>query len=142
MNLSWYNENHKCPKCEHPYVDTHYCTADRTSRCRLPYTLNKEHIDRICKRCGYVWAETPLSSESRAKVEPTTKRVCDENCNQCPIILHPNNRMVTKVLNKLMDEFGGGVYKIVQDNCPSLTVCYDCRQDDFCHYATCTLAGD
>ena len=66
-------------------------------------------------------------------------RVCDSNCNECPVISHPNNRMLAKVLNELLLEFGDGVYEIVQRNCPNLTVCYDCRIDDFCHVEGCTL---
>lgn len=60
-------------------------------------------------------------------------RLCDEDYSHCPIIRHPNNRLLTKVLNELLDRFGDDVYKIVQGNCPNLTVCYDCRIDDFCH---------
>jgi hypothetical protein len=32
------------------------------------------------------------------------------------------------------------VYKIVQDECPNMTVCFDCRIDDFCHAKGCKLA--
>ena len=69
-------------------------------------------------------------------------KLCDENCNQCPLVGHPNSRMVTKVLNELLDKFGDDVYPIVQNNCPNLTVCYDCRIDDFCHIEGCELCGD
>ena len=68
------------------------------------------------------------------------KQLCDENCNECPIIMHPNSRMVTKVLNQLLNKFGDEAYHIVQNNCPNLTVCYDCRIDDFCHVKGCELA--
>jgi hypothetical protein len=66
-------------------------------------------------------------------------KVCDSNCNECPIILHPNSRMVTKILNQLFDKFGDEAYEIVENNCPNLTVCYDCRIDDFCHVEGCKL---
>lgn len=66
-------------------------------------------------------------------------RPCNEDCNHCPIICHPNNRLLTKILNELLDKFGNGVYEIVQGNCPNLTVCYDCRIDDFCHTEGCEL---
>ena len=67
---------------------------------------------------------------------------CDEDCNHCPIVNHKNNRMITKILNELYNKFGEGVYQIVQKNCPNLTVCYDCRIDDFCHLSECKLTGD
>lgn len=67
------------------------------------------------------------------------KKLCNEDCNHCPIILHPNSRMVTKILNQARDKFGEDFYHIVQSNCPNLTVCYDCRIDDFCHVEDCTL---
>ena len=61
--------------------------------------------------------------------------LCDGNCNECPIILHPNSRMVSAVLNTLLLQAEDDVtfYKTVNDLCPNFTVCYDCRIDDFCH---------
>ena len=68
------------------------------------------------------------------------RALCNRDCNNCPIVLHPNNRMVTKILNQLLELYGNGVYMTVQENCPNLTVCYDCRIDDFCHVEGCELA--
>ena len=69
-------------------------------------------------------------------------KLCDENCNECPIIGHPNSRMVTKILNEAYNKFGNEFYLLVQNNCPNLTVCYDCRIDDFCHFDEgCELSG-
>ena len=69
--------------------------------------------------------------------------LCDRNCNNCPIVNHTNNRMLTRILNELFVEFGDGVYDIVQKNCSNLTVCYDCRFDDFCHDENgCELDGE
>lgn len=65
--------------------------------------------------------------------------LCDEDCNHCPIILHPNSRMITRVLNELQEKFGDAAYQIVQGNCPNLTCCYDCRIDDFCHSEDCDI---
>jgi len=67
-------------------------------------------------------------------------RPCDEDCNHCPVIGHPNSRLLTQILNRLHNKFGEGVYKIVQDECPNMTVCFDCRIDDFCHAKGCKLA--
>ena len=68
-------------------------------------------------------------------------RPCNYDCNHCPVVNHHNSRMLTKVLNELLDKFGDGVYEIVQRNCPNFTVCYDCRIDDFCHSEGCALSG-
>ena len=76
--------------------------------------------------------------ERESKGIPTST-LCDENCNECPLMLHPNSRMLTHVLNLLYDKFGNEVYKIVQEACPNFTVCYDCRIDDFRHYKDCKL---
>ncbi len=69
--------------------------------------------------------------------------LCDRNCNECPIVMHPNSRIVTYVLNKMLnefgDEFGDEVNKILNDTCPNLTVCPDCRIDDFCHVEGCEI---
>jgi len=66
-------------------------------------------------------------------------KLCNEDCNHCPIVSHPNSRMLTYIFNKAYDEFGDAFYKIVQDACPNLTVCYDCRIDDFCHIEGCKI---
>lgn len=67
---------------------------------------------------------------------------CNRDCNNCPVIMHPNSRMLTKILNELYNKFGNGVYQIVQDNCPNFTVCYDCRIDDFTHIFGCVLTKE
>jgi len=66
-------------------------------------------------------------------------KTCNEDCNNCPLITHPNSKMLTKILNQLQDKLGDDVYEIVQENCPNMTVCYNCRIDDFCHSEGCSL---
>lgn len=65
--------------------------------------------------------------------------LCDRNCNGSPIINHSNSKMITYILNKTYDKFGDDFYRIVQDNCPNLTVCPDCRIDDFYHEEGCKI---
>ncbi len=67
---------------------------------------------------------------------------CDGNCNSCPVINHPNSRMLTKVLNELVAAFGDAAYAIIQRNDPNFTVCYECRSDDFVHYPGCLWAPE
>ena len=68
-------------------------------------------------------------------------RFCDEDCNHCPIILHRNSRMVSLILNELLEKYGEGVYKTVQKHCPNLTCCRDCHIDDFCHVEGCVIVA-
>ena len=75
----------------------------------------------------------------RERKTEMSKRLCDEDCNHCPIIQHHNSKMLTFILNKLHSKFGDEAYKIIQDNCPNMTVCYDCRIDDFCHIKGCKI---
>jgi hypothetical protein len=42
-------------------------------------------------------------------------------------------------MNEAFDKFGNDFYAIVQENCPNMTVCYDCRIDDFCHMEGCEI---
>ena len=65
--------------------------------------------------------------------------LCDRDCNHCPLILHKNSRLLTVMLNRLQRKFGGGVYGLVQTMCPNLTVCSECRVDDFVHVDGCEL---
>ena len=60
-------------------------------------------------------------------------KLCDENCNECSLMLKPNARILTKIFNQAYNKFGTEFYKIVQTLCPNLTCCYDCHIDDFCH---------
>ena len=66
-------------------------------------------------------------------------KLCDENCNECPIVGHPNSRLLTRVFNELYSRFGEEAYLIVQNACPNMTVCFDCRIDDFCHVEGCEI---
>ena len=68
--------------------------------------------------------------------------LCDGDCNNCPLILNPNNRLLTKILNEAFDRFGTEFYDIVQQNCPNLTCCYDCGIDDFSHCEGCGIVRD
>ena len=65
--------------------------------------------------------------------------LCDQDCNHCPVINHPNSRMLTKVLNELVDLFGDEAYAVIQSRCSNFTVCHDCRIDDFCHTEGCRI---
>jgi hypothetical protein len=67
------------------------------------------------------------------------RRFCDENCNQCGILMSHNNRQVSLILNILYNKFGEDVYKIVQNACPNLTCCADCHVDDFTHFEGCEI---
>lgn len=68
-------------------------------------------------------------------------KLCNGDCNHCPLVTHPNSRMLTKVLNELRGKFGKGVYEIIERNCPNLTVCYDCGIDDFGHVEGCEIVS-
>ncbi len=67
------------------------------------------------------------------------KVFCDEDCNHCPVIGHPNYKVVTVILNALYGMYGASVYKVVQHYCPNMTCCADCHIDDFCHFEGCEL---
>jgi len=69
-------------------------------------------------------------------------KLCDEDCNHCPFLLHKNSRMVTYILNALLEKYGDGVYEVVQKVCPNLTCCFDCRVDDFVHVEGCWIIDD
>lgn len=66
-------------------------------------------------------------------------RKCDSNCNECEVITHKNSKVLTQILNEAYDKYGDEFYAIVQKHCPNMTVCYDCRIDDFCHMDGCEL---
>ncbi len=68
--------------------------------------------------------------------------ICDENCNECPIINHQNSRMLTLILNECMDKYGNSFYAIVQKHCPNMTVCHTCKIDAFCHSEGCDIVGE
>jgi hypothetical protein len=69
------------------------------------------------------------------------KPLCDKDCNHCAIIGTANSRMLSKVLNDIYSEFGDRVTDILNDNCPNMTCCFDCRIDDFTHIMGCELAA-
>jgi hypothetical protein len=68
-----------------------------------------------------------------------SNELCDGACNSCPVINHRNSRLLSAVLNEAHDRFGNEFNRIVQRACPNMTVCFDCRIDDFCHSEDCEI---
>jgi len=69
------------------------------------------------------------------------KSYCDEKCNECPLMRESNAKILTVIFNALYEEFGESAYRTVQEHCPNLTCCFDCRIDDFCHIEGCELVA-
>jgi hypothetical protein len=78
----------------------------------------------------------------KPKVELCEKLAGTGSCNDCPLVNHPNSRMLTRIFNELYEKYGQGVWEIVESNCPNLTCCYDCHIDDFCHVEGCEIIGE
>ena len=71
------------------------------------------------------------------------KRLCDGDCNHCPLLFeNPSTRMLTYLLNKALEQFGEDFYKLVESHCPNLTCCVECNVDDFVHVEGCTIAKE
>lgn len=68
--LTKYTEKGKCSKCGNTNLGTKFCNG-RVSTCELG--TPRDHLHRICRRCGYVWIEgclddpkTTLSAERKS----------------------------------------------------------------------------
>ena len=48
-------------------------------------------------------------------------------------------RELAAILNKLVSLFGDEVVQAINEECPNLTCCPDCRIDDFCHFKGCEI---
>ena len=83
--------------------------------------------DCMCSNC-----EPDQATTGEAQSE-CNGLLCDRDCNHCPIILHDNSRLLTKIFNEAFNTFGDDFYSIVQKHCPNMTCCADCHIDDFCH---------
>lgn len=83
-----------------------------------------------------------ITDDERRKMVDERKKLnlCDGDCNKCPIVHHPNNRMITRILNVLYNK-NPDIYVDVEYRCPNLTCCFNCHIDDFVHRDGCRL-GD
>ena len=83
-----------------------------------------------------------ITDDERRKMVDERKKLnlCDGDCNKCPIVHHPNNRMITRILNVLHNK-NPDIYEDVEYRCPNLTGCFNCHIDDFVHNDGCHL-GD
>lgn len=104
-----------------------------------PALLARDVLNAVADGLDVESGEAAVATKERAA--SVAKRMCDEHCNECPIVGHPNSRLLTKVLNELVERFGSEAYAIVQRNCPNLTCCYDCHIDDFCHHEGCAIVA-
>lgn len=64
---------------------------------------------------------------------------CNGDCNTCSTLLGKNSRAISFVLEALYQKFGEEAYRIIQDSCPNMTCCADCRIDDFSHVEGCEI---
>ena len=63
---------------------------------------------------------------------------CKKNCNYCL----PNNalwKMSYIILATLERKYENEIHETVNDYCPNLTVCPECRVDDFVHVEGCSI---
>ncbi len=61
MNLPPFNEKSTCPKCGYWDVAVRFCKGLAGQGCVVFMQLTcLEHLDRVCRRCGYGWAEMPM----------------------------------------------------------------------------------
>lgn len=67
---------------------------------------------------------------------------CKRDCNACVSNGHVAHRLAYRILARLHRQFGTEVYNIVQSMCPHMTVCPECRVDDFVHVIGCSTAKD
>lgn len=64
------------------------------------------------------------------KSDRDDERICDGDCNECEAT---ENLQVALLINVLANIFGDEVCVITNSICPNMTVCPECRIDDFCH---------
>lgn len=56
-------------------------------------------------------------------------------CNDCSVAKKGcgASQQLARLLNRMYVAFGRDAYQIIEGTCPSMTVCPECRIDDFCH---------
>jgi len=54
----------------------------------------------------------------------------------------PSKRQLTYALNAAYTMFGYAFLALINNICPNLTVCPECRIDDFCHFSGCKIIGE
>lgn len=69
-----FNPTAACPKCGYDDIMTRYCRGDGSehrmiSPCDGPGPAIGEHLDRVCKRCGYTWLEATIERDAVACTE-------------------------------------------------------------------------
>jgi hypothetical protein len=65
--------------------------------------------------------------------------LCLQNCQVCPLILNRNSKLLTVVFNAIFKKFGDEIISVINEVCPKLTKCFDCKTDDFSHKENCEL---
>lgn len=62
--MKTYDAKSRCPKCGNAYCDSKYHEKPG-GQC---FEAEGEHVDRICRRCGYQWAEACLTPEQEDSI--------------------------------------------------------------------------
>lgn len=69
-NLKTYDPDKICEKCGHDQISTEYHKKDAYSMRKCFLRIGEEHIDRCCKRCGFVWFEACGNFKRDPKLNP------------------------------------------------------------------------
>ena len=129
--------------------DAYKLILDKKGKDEDIYQISRDFDDCNCSQPVYDFSNgfTFEKSEATSKnwvgpkpvEDPINSTLCDRKCGVCPILIHPNFRMLSVLFNSIFIRFGDEVLKMVEHLCPNLTVCPDCGVDDFCHNEGCTV---
>jgi len=83
-----------------------------------------------CGGLGCHIFEARLAAEKQGKCDGLTR-----SCYDCSVAKNGcgASQQLARLLNRMYVAFGRDAYRIIEGTCPSMTVCPECRIDDFCH---------
>lgn len=72
VQLARFDDRARCPVCGYNSIRAQFVASEASSyACRNHRVRSHgDHIHRICSRCGYLWAERPLTASELAELPP------------------------------------------------------------------------
>lgn len=111
------------------------CFISKSPEASVVNKVVRQLVTEFCDPAKEIIKEECPVLAARLDVEQQGDCGGPSRCNDCSVAKNGcgASQQLARLLNRMYVAFGRDAYQIIEGTCPSMTVCPECRIDDFCH---------